>query len=272
VISSRIKHFIYKLVLSPIFLKHYLASNKIYLTENERKLKALKNKHSGKRCFVIGNGPSLSKMDLSLLNNEYTFGVNGVFYAFDELGFMPTYYVVEDRLVAEDNKMKINGLSQTTKIFPEDLKYCLKNDDNTIFINFVRYYNYLYNEEISPKFSKNIQSKSYWGGTVTYLNLQLAYYMGFHEVYLIGMDLGYKVPDGDKKNVITSKVNDVNHFHPDYFGPGKRWHQPKEDRMIRSLQFAGEQLSKDNWQIFNATLGGNLHIFPRVKYYDLFTE
>ena len=101
-------------------LKHYLASKNIYLTENERKLKALKNKHKGKRCFVIGNGPSLNKMDLSLLKNEYTFGVNGVFYAFDELGFMPTYYVVEDRLVAEDNRYKINNLSETIKIFPEE--------------------------------------------------------------------------------------------------------------------------------------------------------
>lgn len=271
-IVSRIKHFIYKLVLSPILLKHYLASKNIYLTENERKLKALKNKHKGKRCFVIGNGPSLNKMNLSLLRNEYTFGVNGVFYAFDELGFMPTYYVVEDRLVAEDNRAKINSLNETIKIFPEDLKYCLRGDGNTVFVNFVRYYNYLYKETHPPKFSTDIQSGSFWGGTVTYLNLQLAYYMGFEEIYLIGMDLGYKVPLGNDKNVITSEVNDENHFHPDYFGPGKRWHQPKEDRMIRSLQFAGEQYKSNGRNIFNATLEGNLHVFPRVNYDDLFTK
>ena len=34
------------------------------------KLKDFRNIHAGERCFVIGNGPSLTRMDLSLLNGE----------------------------------------------------------------------------------------------------------------------------------------------------------------------------------------------------------
>ena len=39
----------------------------------------LKNSFKGKRAFIIGNGPSLNKVDLNLLKNEYTFGVNSIY-------------------------------------------------------------------------------------------------------------------------------------------------------------------------------------------------
>ena len=43
---------------------------------SRRKLRRLKDKYKGERCFILGNGPSLAKTDLSLLRNEYTFGLN----------------------------------------------------------------------------------------------------------------------------------------------------------------------------------------------------
>jgi hypothetical protein len=80
------------------------------ISEQEReKIKALKDKFKGKRCFIIGNGPSLNKCDLSLLENEYTFAVNGIFYKTKEMGFKPTFYMVEDGHVVDDNLEKINA-------------------------------------------------------------------------------------------------------------------------------------------------------------------
>ena len=46
------------------------------------KLGALKDKHKGERCFIIGNGPSLKQTDLTKLKNEYTFGLNRIYLAF----------------------------------------------------------------------------------------------------------------------------------------------------------------------------------------------
>lgn len=43
-----------------------------YLSDNVQ----LKNKYKGKRCFIIGNGPSVKKMDLQKLQGEYVFTVN----------------------------------------------------------------------------------------------------------------------------------------------------------------------------------------------------
>ena len=44
----------------------------IILSQNNR----FKNIHSGERCFILGNGPSLKNVDLSLLADEFVFTVN----------------------------------------------------------------------------------------------------------------------------------------------------------------------------------------------------
>ena len=66
------------------------------------------------------------------------------------------------------------------------------------------------------------------------MNLQLAYHLGFTEVILIGMDFSYAIPDSAvvKGKDITSTDDDPNHFHPNYFGKGKRWHDPELDRVL----------------------------------------
>ncbi|MCK4829996.1 hypothetical protein KA005_80495 [bacterium] len=110
------------------------------------------------------------------------------------------------------------------------------------------------------------------GGTVSYICLQLAYYMGFSDVYLIGFDHNYTKPD----NVITdgtewtSQGDDPNHFHPGYFGKGKRWHDPRVDRMEMAYKKAQIYFAADGRKICNATVGGCLEVFDRVDYKSLF--
>ena len=85
-------------------------------------LQKLKNKYEGKRCFIIGNGPSLNKIDLNFLKEEFSFGVNGIFYKTEESGFKPTFYVVEDTHVMRDNIEKINAYKTEYKFFPTKFK------------------------------------------------------------------------------------------------------------------------------------------------------
>jgi hypothetical protein len=246
--------------------QHKLARRGIVLNSNDRKLLALKNKYIGRRAFIIGNGPSLRETDLSQLKNELTIASNGIFLLFDEIDFRPTFYTVEDRLVAEDRASIINTLTGMTKIFPQDLDYCLKRDRHTLYINFLRQYRNF------PKFSAEFDQYVYWGGTVTYLSLQLAYYLGIREVYLVGVDHSYRpkaAVDEQQGNVITSHSNDVNHFHPDYFGPGYRWHDPKVDRMEQAYKETKSFYEANGGTVYNATLGGQLEVFPRVRYEDI---
>ena len=254
--------------------RYRLASIGLFLTDNESRIKKLKNLHKGKRAFILGNGPSLNKCDLSLLKNEITFGVNGIYLNYENMGFYPTYYVVEDKLVAEDRADSINSFQGPDyKFFGNYLKaYGIEDDQDTLWLN-VRFN---YNEYSGfPHFSKNILRMVWVGGTVSYLCMQIAYYMGFDEIYLIGFDHDYKIPDHSQiieNSHILSRGDDPNHFHPDYFGNGYRWHDPQVERMGRAYSKALKYFSDDQRKIGNATIGGKLEIFDRANYYELFPD
>ncbi|TDI99034.1 MAG: glycosyltransferase, partial [Deltaproteobacteria bacterium] len=232
-------------------------------------LESLRGFYAGKRAFILGNGPSLKSLDLSKLRDEVTFGTNGLFYLFDEMGFKPTFYVVEDKLFAEDRAREVNGIRGTTKIFGHYLRYCFEDSEDVLWadvkFDFREYPGF-------PHFSRDCAEHLWVGGTVSYLCMQLAYHMGFQDVYLIGFDHSYSIPKDAivEGNEITSTSNDPNHFHPDYFGVGKRWHLPRTERMEVAYQRARQAFEADGRGIFNASRGGRLEVFPRVSYDSLF--
>jgi FkbM family methyltransferase len=226
------------------------------------------------RAFVIGNGPSLNQTDLSLLKDEVTFGVNGIFLKAQESGFKPTFYVVEDHLVAEDRQDAINSFTGVIKLFPIYLAYCLNEGEDTIFYNHIPRKSYPHGFD----FSTNAEVCTYTGCTVTISCLQLAYYLGFKEIYLIGVDCDYSIPKDVKEtneyNVATldMKSDDPNHFDPNYFGKGYRWHDPQVDKMRVAYEEAHRVTQANGVTIYNATVGGKLEVFPRVDYYSLFSQ
>ena len=96
--------------------------------------------------------------------------------------------------------------------------------------------------------------------------------MGFSDVYLVGFDHSYKIPDDAKVDGegILSQSSDPNHFNSTYFGKGYRWHDPMVERMEQAFCRAREVYSAAGRRIFNATVGGKLEVFERVDYKSLF--
>ena len=246
-----------------------LAASGLILRKNERLLKAFRNKHVGDRCFIIGNGPSLNKLDLTKLQQEFTFGVNAIYTNYERMQFHPTYYVVEDTFVAEDRSEEINNYKESVKFFGNYLKYCLKQDDHSLLLNVI--FNYSEYEDF-PHFSENALRRVWVGGSVTYICLQLAFFMGFKEVYMIGFDHSYEIPKDAivAGNDITSVDDDPNHFAPEYFGKGKRWHLPRVERMEQGFAKARKHFERNKRSVFNATAGGHLDVFERRQFEKLF--
>ncbi|MDB1122429.1 6-hydroxymethylpterin diphosphokinase MptE-like protein [Vibrio algarum] len=254
----------------PILKSRY--SSKI-TKEEARRIRTFKNKFKGKRCFIVGNGPSLNKIDLTLLESEYTFGVNSIFFKTKEMGFKPTFYAVEDKHVLDDNLNEIKKFDCEYKFFPSFYRDKTSNDGNNFYLPFdVGFYREEHPFFEVPRFSKDVSKVVYAGQTVTYFNLQLAFYMGFEEVYLVGMDFDYKIPDSAKisEATIESTEDDPNHFHPDYFGKGKKWHDPKLNAVLLNYEKAKEQFELNGRKILNATDGGKLELYDRVPYDLLF--
>jgi hypothetical protein len=213
----------------------------------------------------MGNGPSLLESDLESLAGEVTIASNAHFLIWPQLGYIPTFLTVEDRLVAEDRADALRALEGTLKLFPDDLMPVLgPAGDDTLFVRFPRRYRGF------PRFSDDLARRAYWGGTVSFLNLQLAAHLGCTTIVLLGFDHDYVVPyeelDG---HVIHSRRADVNHIHPDYFGPGYRWHDPNLARMEIAYRCARVELERRGITILNATAGGRLEIFERAELSEL---
>lgn len=250
--------------------RYRMASEGHAITRNEARINRWYNHDKGKRAFLIGNGPSLNKCDLSLLRNEITIGVNSIFLKTEELGGLPTHYVVEDNFVAEDRAAEINALTGTNKWFGNYLNYSLSGDDVHWLNVRMRYDSY----PGFPYFSTDIARQAWTGGSVTYLCMQLAFFLGIKELYLIGFDHHYEVP---KDTVIdglkyTSTSDDPNHFDPTYFGKGLRWHAPMTERMELGYDRARRMYERFGRKIYNATVGGHLEVFERVDYASLFSS
>lgn len=253
------------------------AKNEVYKAPeaDSSELSTLYNAFRGERCFIIGNGPSLNKHDLSLIENEYTFGVNSFYYKTRETGFRPFFYVVEDSSVMKENIDEIRDYYAPFKFFPTIYKNIHPEAANTFFFDMNRgFYEKSSPNYVVPRFSTDASREVFCGQSVTYINLQLAFFMGFTEVYLIGMDFDYVIPESHERNgdVLLSDTDDENHFHKDYFGKGKTWKDPKLERVGMNYKMAKLVYECVGRKIFNATVGGKLEIFERVKYEALFSE
>lgn len=230
------------------------------LDKSNLKLASYKDKHKGQRCVIIGNGPSLNKMDLSFLENEITFGTNRIYLLFDRLKFRPTYYTSVNPLVIEQSAHEILKIKAPKFLSNKGIMFFKNPPEDVMFIQSL------------PKwhFSYDPREGLCEGWTVTFFAMQLAYFMGFSEVILIGVD-HYFVTQGDPNKEVVSQGTDPNHFHPDYFGKGIRWHLPDLKRSEGSYAMAKKAFEADGRRIIDATVGGKLAVFPKVDYRHYFS-
>ncbi len=228
---------------------------------NGQDLKAFHNRHAGERCFVIANGPSIATMDLSPLKNEVTFGMNRLYLIFDKMGFVPTYHSVINDLVVEQFAADIAALP-TTKFINWSQRNLFNEQENLLYLR-----SYL---NIEDKFSYDLTKGIYSGGTVTYATLQLAYYMGFKEVYLVGLDHNFTDKGRPNATEIREQAEDKNHFHPDYFPKGMKWQLPDLYRSELSYAMARQAFEADGRAVKDATVGGKCQVFEKVALDMLF--
>jgi len=218
------------------------------------------NIHKGERCFIIGNGPSLKQTDLTKLKGEYTFGMNRIYLLFPKLGFTTTYFASINDLVIEQCADEIAALSIPKFLAWHSNRHFQRFPDDMVF---------LYTTYTGPKFSYDMTGRVWEGATVTNVALQLAFYMGFEKVILIGVDHNF-TDKGQANKTVVSTGDDPNHFDSRYFGKGFRWQLPDLDTSEIGYKKARDAYQKAGREIVDATIGGKLTIFPKVNYNSLF--
>jgi hypothetical protein len=228
--------------------------------ESRRRMSAFKYSHRGQRCFIIGNGPSLKQTDLTKLKGEFTFGMNRIYLLFPELGFTTTFFVSINDLVIEQCADEIAALP-----IPKFIAW----HSNHHFQSFLHDMIFLYTTYTGPQFAHDMTSRVWEGATVTNVALQLAFYIGFEKVILIGVDHNFS-SKGQANQTVVSSGDDHNHFSANYFGKGFRWQLPDLETSERAYVMAREAYRKAGREILDATVGGKLTVFPKVDYNSLF--
>ena len=220
-------------------------------------IEKFKNIHKGEKCFIIATGPSLRMEDLEVLkeNNIPCFSMNHIYKALPNVSWRPKYYVVVDFDTFKNCSEEVLNI---------DTEYAFLGDSNREYWECDSKENHLkmhevyetYDEE-KPKFSEDIARKCYLGYTVTYTCMQIAAYMGFKEIYLLGVDFSY----GDKKS---------NTKYGHFFKEEKLSAIGFVDQVSLAYQTAKEYADEHGIKIYNATRGGKLEIFERVDFDTLF--
>lgn len=225
--------------------------------------------HAGKRCFIVATGPSLTMKDLNLIKSEYTFSMNSIVNIFDKTQFRPTYYLLQDGHVEKRLREQLKNID-ITSVCDTFIGICnyYGNDVSISKMTFNQLYNkgnwynlnYIYHcldsyydpSHVKMRFSENIENEAMDGFTVTYTAIELAAYMGFREIYLLGCDTTY---GGHVDEADSDKHPQKN--EPAYFN-------------ILAYKEAKKYGDAHNIKIFNATRGGMLEVFPRVNLDELF--
>lgn len=188
-------------------------------------------------CIVIGNGPSLKDVPNEWLDKYPTFGTNRIF-----LKYQPTYYVAINPLVVRQNLNKINEM----------------NCSRFVRANMGAYGSQLHSSTIAL-FSYEPLVWVNEGYTVTYVCLQLAYWMGFEEVLLVGVDHRYQY-EGKPNQTKRMEGDDPNHFDPAYFR-GMDWQNPDLKASELYYKVARAIYEADGRRIINMTPNTALEVF-----------
>lgn len=286
--------------MDSIDLKYYSLKNKairvlrefnLLLDKQQRKIlkenKMFKDIHKGKRCFIIGSGPSLKKQDLSLLCDEYVFTVN--YFAksekFEEV--KSNYHILMDPAIFVCDESNYNLHSEEllrintednhpTCFVPYNVKNQISNSNLSNALDF-RFIHFGYG--IYEGYDKKIDLTNITLGfsNVVLFAAMIAIYMGFKEIYFIGCDMtgyeqisvmagkdielhAYAMDDKERANIKIAhqeKISAENFFEGFY-------------KMFMEFRLLNNYANKINVKLFNATEGGVLQELERVPYESLF--
>lgn len=236
-------------------------------SHDSKKIRELKDSHVNEKCFIIGNGPSLTVKDLETIKGNFSFAANRIFEIFPNTSWRPDIYLSVDSNVIRDNIDMIKTMDLPCIFIQlEGKKYGIHKDNpNVTYVN--NYYPFLVNryKRVKVGFSDNPSHHFIAGETVLYNAIQLAVYMGFKEIYLLGVDHNYaKKIDAEGNLIYDASVKD-------YFGTlqSKDYTVQNVDTSTKAFEKAREECEKRNITIRNVTRGGKLEVFERKQLEDV---
>ena len=241
---------------------HTLVLKNFTHTHHARYLRKIHNTHLGESCFIIGNGPSLSAEDLTVLhkNGIHSFAVNRIYKIFDQTSWLPTYYVNTDAVMIRDFLPEVNAMPVKDKFIPLQNRFYLGaqvKGAHHFFRNDTK--------DVPGYFSLDCTEQVNIRGTVTITCMQLAIHMGYRHIYLLGVDHNFdKIITETGEIIIDPSVK--NYFCEGYDNDVSTEVQHNLGKTTRSYMDMKEFIDKNDVHIYNASRQTKLEVFPRVTF------
>jgi hypothetical protein len=219
--------------------------------------------------YVIGNGPSLNKIDIAKLKSKDTISFNRAFIAYEDWGFFPTYYMVVDAVVLENIKADVKNLVDSSPIrrffLPESSRDYFGESQKIQYINLV---------------SRPILDLWFWGrrfgkmkiiANVGATSIPVLKILGYENFIILGTDCNYTEaniknvaieynPDNKDRRIVykSDGDSDPNHFRPDYFGKGTEYSKPQQGNHFRGWEFIAGKMDRNKANIILCSPGSTL--------------
>jgi len=263
-------------------------------------------------AWIIGTGPSLKNIDVSLLKNKHTITFNRAYVAYEDWGFDPTFYLSIDandmRAVYKDINNLITN-SNTKVFFLPKINDNLQHDEESFQDGDKKENLFMFNKKVFtiigqddpihgdsiPKWVasmnpqdtridfKNRNIYTYHDSNSGIMALKILKRLGYSEIAFVGCDARYRDDEESNKFIDTSLGSeyvshenyDVNHFRDDYFGKGMRFGKPNERWIIACWKHAAKQLKDlyaNHIKVYSCTEGSNLNEFYKYIPYEEFLK
>jgi hypothetical protein len=222
--------------------------------------------YKGRRCFIIGNGPSLTAEDLTTLeeHNEITFACNAIYKIFDKTKWRPDFFFCIDDLVYQQHFDHIKSQIKCPQFMRNKKDHTLSFENTSETTDEINtfYLNLFCNIKSIPK--KYFSRFVYTGTTVVFPMIQAAEFMGFREAFLLGVDC----------SIMSEKhIDRIQHFYTENTIVTKQEQDEKYyGKLFEFYRIIRDSLTDDDFHIYNASRFSMLDVFPRINFDDLFED
>ena len=249
------------------YLKQVVVSCMYQKSDYSKYIKSHKEKHKGQRCFIIGNGPSLTPEDLDQLKRENCFGTNRIYCMFDRTEWRPTYFMSFDMNVLARESKNIENADLAHRFINIDAKRRFRDRSIQIYYIFFKG-KFCVNKHtvIQTGVSRDVSRYFSLTNTITCTCIEFALYMGFTTIYLLGVDHAYSLTR-DLQGRIHQDTSIKTYFSG--MKGGEDVAIQSTDHVAESYKVCRRYAEEHGVQIYNATRGGKLEVFERVDFDEL---
>ena len=270
--ALRENKFVRFLTLPAARIQAKIRTRRFQKSEDSQYLKGLKDIHKGERCFIIGNGPSLLPKDLDTLlkAGEICFASNRIYNIYSQTSWRPTYYMCVDIFVAVDEIDNIKRIGEYPKFInykcaahgraPTDHIHYLCTSDRVILDPY---------KMASDTLSSDLSKCGTRTGTVTVNAIELAIYMGFKTIYLLGVDNNYSVKRLKDGTIFVDPSVQSSYFKGAEGSKNPETSIQTVEYLNESYEVAKKFSKEEGVKVYNATRGGKLETFERVDFDEL---